>query len=162
MNLKLTRNDDLIDGVFGELKSLDSKLSLLTLEHSYEKNGGWEPKVPVGLYQCKRGMHRLHSMTTDFETFEITGVPGHTNILFHCGNMALQFLGNYGPTAHIVAVILSVLAGLPLVVSSLIGVWHGLALIFPGLKASQAALDSKSSSVLNVLDRLSAIKPPTV
>lgn len=28
----------------------------------------------------------MHGMTEDFETFEITGVPGHSNLLFHWGN----------------------------------------------------------------------------
>lgn len=54
----------------------------VTLEHSYDG----APKLPVGAYTCVRGPHRLHGMDHDFETFEVTGVPGHTGILFHWGN----------------------------------------------------------------------------
>lgn len=45
------------------------------------------PKLPPGIYRCVRGIHRLHNKEAKpFETFEITGVPGHTGILFHVGN----------------------------------------------------------------------------
>ena len=83
MNLRLVRRNDAgADGVFSELSDLKGNFLFVTLEHSYNN----KPKIPDGTYICKRGMHRLHSMTEDFETFEITGVEGHTNILFHVGN----------------------------------------------------------------------------
>lgn len=45
------------------------------------------PKLPNGEYVCVRGVHRLHKPDAKpFETFEITGVPGHWGILFHVGN----------------------------------------------------------------------------
>jgi hypothetical protein len=68
-------------GIFGELTSVTDKHYCYTLEHSYNKL----PKLPNGSYTCKRGTHQLHS-GAPFETFEVTGVPGHTGILFHKGN----------------------------------------------------------------------------
>ncbi len=88
MDLTLIRTDKREDGVFGILAtSLDTVA--LTLEHSYDAqlgDGSYTAKLQPGTYRCVRGMHRLHNMTEDFETFEITGVTGHTNILFHWGN----------------------------------------------------------------------------
>lgn len=93
MNLKLTRTDFLASGIFGTLESDDKKIALLTLEHAYpfipdgsSASTTYKPKLPPGVYKCVRGMHRLESMPIPFETFEITGVVGHTNILYHVGN----------------------------------------------------------------------------
>jgi len=66
------------DGIFGDLISEDSGLDLLTLEHSY----GLLPKVPKGEYTCKRTVWHKKGIPT----FEITGVPNATRILFHTGN----------------------------------------------------------------------------
>lgn len=82
MNLTLNRKAFRDDGIFSELRDTEGNLIAVTLEHSYDK----EPKLPLGTFTCKRGPHRLHGMTEDFETFEITGVEGHTDILFHWGN----------------------------------------------------------------------------
>lgn len=81
MNLRLVRKERRPDGIFSELYS-ESPFPLVTLEHSYDG----EPKIPNGTFTCVRGKHRLHGMTEDFETFEVTGVPGHSGILFHWGN----------------------------------------------------------------------------
>lgn len=70
------------DGIFSELKDEKGKVLAHTLEHSYDK----KPKLDLGAYKCVRGKHRLHGMVSDFETFEVKGVPGHTGILFHVGN----------------------------------------------------------------------------
>jgi hypothetical protein len=82
MNLKLKRFSFAENGIFGRLFDEQDNVIAVTLEHSYDN----VPKIPVGLFVCKRGMHRLESMTEDFETFEITNVPGHSDILFHQGN----------------------------------------------------------------------------
>lgn len=75
------------DGVFGALTDENGNLLAVTLTHAYlQPDGTYKGKTPNGTYVCKRGLHRLHSMDHDFETFEITNVPGHTNILFHWGN----------------------------------------------------------------------------
>lgn len=89
MDLTLTRSAIAKDGVLGTLKSNDLSFSCVTLEHAYEditSANRFNPKLPAGTYKCVRGQHRLHNMTSDFTTFEITGVPGHSNILFHWGN----------------------------------------------------------------------------
>lgn len=75
------------DGIFSELRDDQGNLLAETLEHAYEVEPGvWRPKIPNGTYQCWLGDHLLHGMTEPFETYEITGVPGHSNLLFHWGN----------------------------------------------------------------------------
>jgi hypothetical protein len=81
VKLTLNRHSFLPEGIFGTLE-LPGGLALHTLEHSY----GLTPKLPAGSYVCKRGTHRL-SCGKPFETFEVMGVPGHTGILFHAGNL---------------------------------------------------------------------------
>lgn len=85
MNLTLTREAFLPTGVFGHLTQDTSlrPITWVTLEHSYD----CLPKLPAGVYTCRRGMHRLAHMDHDFETFEILGVPGHQGVLFHTGNV---------------------------------------------------------------------------
>ena len=76
------------DGIFSELR-VDGDLFCVTLEHAYPNNGLWAPKLPRGAtYRCVRGLHRLRNYNKGdvFETFEITGVSGHSGILFHPGN----------------------------------------------------------------------------
>lgn len=92
MNLTLTRKRFGKDGVMGELADEAGKLTLETLEHAYAGPQGWTPKLPVGAFLCVRGIHRLHNLV-DFETFEITGVVGHVDILFHVGNFNLDSEG---------------------------------------------------------------------
>ncbi len=90
MDLRLKRTDKREDGVFGQLFRQDTGDQIAcTLEHSYDAglgDGSYTSKIPNGTYECVRGMHRLHNMKEPFETFEITGIKGHTNILFHVGN----------------------------------------------------------------------------
>lgn len=89
MNLTLKRNHFQPDGIFGELRDETGLVVAVTLEHAYleSPDGKWFPKIPLeGSFKCVRGKHRLHGMTEDFETFEVTGVEGHTNILLHWGN----------------------------------------------------------------------------
>jgi len=80
MTLTLTHTDFTPDGVFGTLED-GNGLSLVTLEHSYDN----KPKLYDGTFTCVPGIHRLHN-NIPFKTFEITGVKGHTGILFHIGN----------------------------------------------------------------------------
>lgn len=85
MNMVLKRQDAGPTGVFSTLQPerLPNPV-FYTVEHSYQTGLVWLPKLPPGLYVCKRGMHQLHS--GPIETFEITNVPGHTGVLFHPGN----------------------------------------------------------------------------
>lgn len=85
MDLYLKRTDYRPDGIFGEITSPD--FTCYTLEHAYANNGhGFQPKVPSGTYTCVRGTHKLEHGPS-FETFEVTGVEGHSGILFHVGNV---------------------------------------------------------------------------
>ncbi len=84
MQFKLKRTDRNVDGVFGVLTDEQGHEVLRTLEHAYGPD--FAPKVLTGEYTCKRSAHRLHGMDHDFETFEVTKVPGHSGILFHWGN----------------------------------------------------------------------------
>ncbi len=79
---KLIRKEFRADGIFSELYNEKNELIAHTLEHSYDN----KPKIYNGTFKCVRGPHRLHNMTEDFTTFEITGVTGHQDILFHWGN----------------------------------------------------------------------------
>jgi hypothetical protein len=82
ITLKLVRKEFREDGIFSELQKLDGTLIAKIGEHSYSKLS----KIPNGMYTCVKGMHRLEHMTEDFECFEITNVPDHTNILIHNGS----------------------------------------------------------------------------
>lgn len=65
-----------------------------TLEHAFDSGNGdgtFVPKVAAGIYICERSLHRLHNMTSDFETFQLIDVPPFqgkpiTGILLHWGN----------------------------------------------------------------------------
>ena len=76
------------DGIFGDFTFAgDDHPFMVTLQHAYQQTdtGAWMPKVQPGTYTCVRGIHALHN-GIPFETFEITGVAGHSGILFHPGN----------------------------------------------------------------------------
>ena len=82
----LERTDFEATGIFGKILSDDNEELFKTLEHAYPTNdGGYLPKIPVGKYLCVRGVHELFD-GVPFVTFEVTGVPEHTGILFHVGN----------------------------------------------------------------------------
>lgn len=82
MDLTVNRTQKSWDGVFGEIP----ELKIMTLEHAYAgKTGAFDAKVPKGTYTCVRGKHTLPN-GEEIETFEVTGVPGHSGILFHPGN----------------------------------------------------------------------------
>lgn len=93
MDLLLCRKDFREDGIFGELSDEDGNRIAVTLEHAYPVDKSYEPKLPAGEYACVRGLHRLEGMTRDFPTFEITGVEGHADILFHWGNFTRDSAG---------------------------------------------------------------------
>lgn len=82
MKLVLVRELYREDGIFSRLQDDKGNVLFQCLERSYDNL----PKVKKGVYTCKRGPHRLHGMKDSFDTFEIEGVKGHDNILFHWGN----------------------------------------------------------------------------
>lgn len=81
MTLKLVRREYREDGIFSQLEDANGKVLAQTLEHAYDL----KPKLYNGTFTCVRGIHELHN-AVPFQTFEITGVSGHTGILFHVGN----------------------------------------------------------------------------
>ena len=83
--MNLIRIDCLQSGIFGTLTSDDEEFSCFTLEHAYPDAINFTAKIPRGTYTCVRGQHQLQG-GKPFSTFEVTNVPGHTNILFHPGN----------------------------------------------------------------------------
>lgn len=88
MNLVLKRLQSGPDGIFSDLLDEDGTLVAQTLEHAFNAAAPgylYQPKLPYGEFKCVRGTHKLHDMVP-FWTFEVTGVPGHTGILFHIGN----------------------------------------------------------------------------
>ena len=71
------------DGAFGMLVQ-DSLPFALTLERTYGQE--LEPqalKIPPGLYVCRRRAYNRGG----YDSYEITGVDGHTLLLFHKGNL---------------------------------------------------------------------------
>jgi hypothetical protein len=83
----LTRTGCGADGVFGNFTfDGDSSFFMVTLEHAFQQDDGtYAPVIPAGQYMCVRGVHQL-SNGVPFTTFEITGVSGHSGLLFHAGN----------------------------------------------------------------------------
>lgn len=70
------------DGVIGVL------MGFYTLEEEADDPLGY-PRIPAGRYICKRS--RFHR--GGYDTFEITGVPGRSRILFHKGNTEEDTMG---------------------------------------------------------------------
>ena len=116
MNLKLIRLIAGPDGILSVLEDENGVEICETIEHAYPSGlTGWVPKIPNGTFTCVRGPHRLHSMTEDFTTFEVTEVPGHTGVLFHCGNTendseGCVLLGEYAGDSKSLVIINSRLA----------------------------------------------------
>lgn len=88
MDLVLKRTKFEKDGIFSELLLNDGSFFCYTLEHAYgnQDETVFVPKIYNGIFKCVRGIHQLEKSPRPFETFEITEVAGHTNILFHTGN----------------------------------------------------------------------------
>lgn len=87
MDLALVRSSARPDGIFSQVLTEADHEVCMTLEHAYEVDGSWLPKIYPGSFECVRGLHRLHGMDHDFETFEVTGIVGHSKLLFHWGNL---------------------------------------------------------------------------
>ena len=98
MNLFLKRTSFEIYGVFGELTDEKGNLVAVTIERAYFDGGTYAPKIPIGMFRCIRGDHKLHGMVQPFTTFEITGVIDsmgnvHSGLLFHWGNKNIDSEG---------------------------------------------------------------------
>lgn len=84
---KLKRVASRLDGCFGAL--LDDTLPFaVTCERPWVNNAREISAIPPGTYLCKRVVSPKFGVT-----FEITGVPGRSQILFHKGNTIVDSRG---------------------------------------------------------------------
>lgn len=86
--MKLIRTEFRVDGIFGRLYNDHGVPIAYTLEHSFlTRDGTYIPALydSANGFTCVRGTHKLHNLVP-FETFEITNVQEHFDILFHAGN----------------------------------------------------------------------------
>lgn len=79
-NFTLRRTGSRPDGTFGALVDEDGNQLCVTCEPPWRGNGP-DSCVPPGDYVCIR-----HDSPEHPWTFELTGVPGRTEILIHTGN----------------------------------------------------------------------------
>lgn len=74
-------------GCFGVLVHRGVPIGQVTLERTWpvaesEPAGAQIVKIPAGKYVCKR----TQFIRGGYETYEVTGVAGHSRLLFHRGN----------------------------------------------------------------------------
>jgi hypothetical protein len=67
-------------GTFGALRYVDIPFAL-TLEKPWQNNEQHKSCIPAGIYECQRVRSPKFGWT-----FEVTGVPNRSHILFHRGN----------------------------------------------------------------------------
>lgn len=100
-DLRLQYTEARSDGIFGWLLPADEPpdgvadpLCVFVTHAYHQADSTYRPKVRAGTYDCQRGLHRLHGMTEDFETFEVLDVTGHSGILLgHWGNWGSDSYG---------------------------------------------------------------------
>lgn len=113
MNLIYVYFEGRSDGVFGAIYPTDENGMqepspiCVFVTHAYkQEDGTWRPKTRAGVYDCVRGTHHLGGHNgkpaIEFETFEITGVPGHSGILNHWGSWGSDSQGCFCLGAKIV------------------------------------------------------------
>ncbi len=76
------------EGVFGAILHLGVPFAV-TLEHSFLDN---QPIIPAGVYTCVATQYHRGG----YPTFEITGVDGHSRLLFHKANWETDLEGCVG------------------------------------------------------------------
>lgn len=81
-DMQLVRVAVRFDGAFGVLLDHNQPIAV-TCEHTYTTDGAAPiVKIPAGTYQCQRA----HFNRGGYDSFEVTGVPGHSGLFFHRGN----------------------------------------------------------------------------
>lgn len=78
--LKIVRLEEADDGTFGGML-IDDHVFCVTLEPPDFDNVKNISNIPPGLYTCKRVDSPKYG-----DTFEITGIPNRSHVLFHAGN----------------------------------------------------------------------------
>lgn len=94
MNLILSREVYSLYGITGKLKDEAGNFICFTLEHAYNVDGVWMPKVASGTYTCERHPPKR----LNYETFELQNVPAFQGanvdgILIHRGNYNKDSVG---------------------------------------------------------------------
>lgn len=89
MNIGLTRIYSGSDGILSVAYDEKENEVFCSLEHSYNIDGKWIPKIPAGVYTCKRRM----SPHFGYEVFQVLDVPNCTFIEIHRGNFESQSAG---------------------------------------------------------------------
>lgn len=85
-DLKLLRSVKHDKGAFGVLVGRNGLPFGVSLERTFENA---EPVIPAGIYLCRKSRFERGG----YDTFEITGVAGHSRLLFHKGNKETDSLG---------------------------------------------------------------------
>lgn len=81
--LRLIRVGQTVDAVFGVLLQAGEPFAV-TMEPPWKDNAPNVSCIPPGTYLC----HETNSSKLHGYTFEVSGVPGRSAILFHCGDAA--------------------------------------------------------------------------
>lgn len=109
LTLKRFSIDD--DGAFGYLtRDINSEQVAVTCERTFGADDEPTVVIPPGVYRCVRGVHSLDGVHR-FETYEITGIPGHSGLLFHTGNTEMDSKGcvllgkHFGQMGDVMAVL---------------------------------------------------------
>jgi hypothetical protein len=93
--LQIRRVAILPEGCFGVLMQGGAPFAV-TLEATFPTASGIEiPKIPKGTYRCTKTVFH-HGKPNPYETYEITGVLGHTRLLFHIANTERDLEGCIG------------------------------------------------------------------
>jgi hypothetical protein len=69
------------------------KLKLFTFEEEDQANRPNISRIPAGVYRCKRRRYNKG----DYDTWEVTGVPGRSLILLHAANTEEDLNGCIAP-----------------------------------------------------------------
>jgi len=85
--LKIYRLEEAIDGTFGALL-INGHVFCVTLEPPDFDNQQNISNIPPGKYICKRVSSPKYG-----NTFEITGIPNRSHVLFHAGNIVKHTKG---------------------------------------------------------------------
>lgn len=79
-------------GTFGSLTLASDADVMYTVERPWLENNRRISCIPEGLYRCRSRMFNRGG----YETFEITDVPGRSEILFHVANVSSDVNGCVG------------------------------------------------------------------
>ena len=87
-DLELVRIAIKPEGAFGVILAEGLPSGLVSLERTYpeyglDPQGPQYVKIPAGRYLCRRTQFHAGG----YETYEVTGVIGHSRLLFHRGNV---------------------------------------------------------------------------